>query len=232
MIGERFQHGEARGLLAVGGGAVEGNDFRGGVLFVDKGALEGEIDEAGDDVAGEGRDLAQDELGARGALQQIEHFVHGRVGLVDFIQKQQARDFLVFQLAHDELKLRDFLLVHLANHDGGIDRRQCRAHVVGEFHRAGTVQKGVAVAHEGRGSDRELDAHAVVTRFGAAVTHGVAGFHIALARDSAGAGEDRFKQCRLAALKGTDQRDTARSGRTRRVITVCRHDCLPAPARR
>ena len=93
VIGERLQHGEARGLLAIGRVAVERNDFRGGVLLVNKGALEREIDKAGDDVAGKGRDLPQDELGARGGLQQIEHVVHAGVGLVDFVEEQAAAGF-------------------------------------------------------------------------------------------------------------------------------------------
>ena len=88
------------------------------------------------------------------------------------------------------------------------------------------------VAHEVRGGDRELDAHAVIARFFAGVADRVAGFDTALARNGASAGKNRFEQCRLAALEGTDQRDTAGSGRTRCVIAVCCHDCLPAPARR
>ena len=46
-------------------------------------------------------------------------------------------------LTQDELELRNFLLVHFADDDGGIDRRQHRAHVMGEFDRAGTIEKGV-----------------------------------------------------------------------------------------
>ena len=71
----------------------------------------------------------------------------------------------------------------------------------------------------------------MIARFFAAVADGVAGFDAALARNDAGAGEDGFEQCGFAALEGTDQRDTAGPGRTRRVIAVCCHDCLPAPAR-
>ena len=193
VIGERFQHGEARGLLAIGHVAVERNDFRGGMLLVDKGALQREIDEAADDIAGECRDLPQDQLGARGALQQIEHVVHAGIGLVDFVQEKQARDFLLFELAQDELELRNFLLVHFADDHGGIDRRQHRAHVMGEFDRAGTIEKSVGVAHEIRGGDRELDAHAVMARFFAAVADRVAGFDTALARDRRRCGQGSLR---------------------------------------
>ena len=232
MVGERLQHGEARRLLAVGGVAFERNDFRGSVLLVDEGAFQREIDEAGDEIAGERRDLSQDQLGARAPLQQLEHVVDAGVGLVDLVEEQNARNFPVFQLAQNELQLRYFLLVHFAHDHRRVDRRQHRAHVVDELDRAGAIEEGVGVAHEIGGGDRELDAHAMMARFLAAVADRVAGLDGALALDHAGAGEDRFEQRGLAALEGTDQRDTAGTGRARRVVSVCCHDCLPAQIRR
>ena len=227
VIGERLQHGEARGLFQIGDVAFERNDFRGRVLLVDKGALEREIDEARDDVAGEGRDLAQDQLGARRRLQQLEHVVDAGIGLVDLVDEQDARDFLVFELAQDELELRDLLLVHLADHDGGVDRRQHRAHVVDEFDRARAIEERVGVAHEIRGGGGELDAHAVMARFLAGVADRVAGFDGALALDRAGAGEDRFEQRGLAALERADQRDAAWTGRSSAIAAVRCHGHLP-----
>ena len=220
VIGERFQHREARGLFPIGGVAFERHDFGRGVLLVDKGAFEREIDEAGDDVAGEGRDLPQDQLGARGGLQQLEHVVDAGIGLVDLVDEQDAGNFPVFQLAQDELELRDFLLVHLADHDRGVDRRQHRAHVVDEFDRARAIEEGVGVAHESGGGDRELDAHLVMARFLAGVADRIAGFDAALACDGAGAGEDRLKQRGLAALERADQRDAARTGRSRAIAVA------------
>ena len=223
VVGERFQHREARGLFQIGGIAFERNDFRGGMLFVDKGAFQREIDKARDDVAGEGRDLPQDQLGARGRLQQFQHVVDAGIGLVDLVDEQDARNFPVFELAQDELKLRDFLLVHFAHHHGGVDRRQHRAHVVNEFDRARAIEERIGVAHEIRGGDGELDAHVVMARFLAGVADRIAGFDRALARDRSGAGEDRFEQCGLAALERTDQRDAARTGRSRAIAAVCCH---------
>ena len=46
VIGQGLQHGEARGLFQIGGVAFERHDFGRRVLLVDKGAFEGEIDEA------------------------------------------------------------------------------------------------------------------------------------------------------------------------------------------
>ena len=70
------------------------------------------------------------------------------VGLVDLVDEQDAGNFPLFQLAQDELKLRDLLLVQFAHDHRRVDRRQHRAHVVDEFDRAGTVEQGIGVAHE------------------------------------------------------------------------------------
>ena len=127
--------------------------------------------------------------------------------------------------------MRNLLLIHFANNDRHIDRRQHRTHVVDKFDRAGAVEKSVGVAHEiGRG-DRKLGAHAMMARFLAAVAYGIAGLDRTLALDGAGAGENRFEQRGLAALERTDQRDTARAGRTRGDVRVGCHDCLPALTR-
>ena len=141
MIGERLQHREARGLLALERVAFERDHLRRSMLLVDKRAFKREIDETGDEVAGEGRDLSQQELAARGRLQQRQRLVNDGVGLVDLVEKQEARDVLLLELAQDELQLRNLLLVQLADDDRRIDRRQHRAHVVDEFDGARTIEE-------------------------------------------------------------------------------------------
>ena len=148
----------------------------------------------------------------------------GGVGLVDLVEEQEARNLLLFELAQDELKLRDFLLVQLADDDRGVDRRQRRAHVVDEFDRARTIDEGVGVAHEIGGGDRKLDAHLVMTRFLAGVTDRVPGLDRALALNRAGAREDRFEQRGLAALERAHQRDAPG---TRSSCAVLCHFRLP-----
>ena len=133
--------------------------------------------------------------------------MNGGIGLVDLVEEQEARNLLIFELAQDQLQLRDLLLVHLADHDRRVDRRQRRAHVVDEFDRARAIDEGVGLAHEGRGGDREFDAHAVVARFLAGVADGGSRIDRALALDRAGAREDRLEQRGLAALERAHQRD-------------------------
>ena len=220
VVGKRFQHREPRGLFQIGGIAFERDDFGGSMLFVDKGALQREIDKSGDDVAGEGRDLPQDQFRARRRLQQLENVVDAGIGLVDLVDEQDAWNFPVFELAHDELKLRDFLFVEFAHHNGNVDRRKDRAHVVNELDRAGAVEKCIGVAHETGGRRRQLDAHVMMARLLAGVADGRSGFDGALARDRRGAGQDRFEESCLAALERADQRDAAWTGRSRAVAAV------------
>ena len=197
------------------------------VLLVDEGALEREIDEAGDELAREGRDLPQQQLVARRRLQQREHVVDGRIGLVDLVDEQEARNVLLLELAQDELQLRDLLLVQLADHDRRVDGGQRRAHVVDEFDRAGTIDEGVAVAHEIGGGDGNLHAHAVMAGFLAAVADRGPRIHRALAPDHAGAGEDRFEQRRLAALERAHQRNAPWTRSSCAVLCHTRLPCSP-----
>jgi hypothetical protein len=148
MVGQRLQHGEAGRLLAVERIAFERNDLRRRMRLVDERAFEREIDKPADDLAGKGRYLSQHQLAARGRLQDPQHVVDGGIGLVDLVEEQKARNFLVFELAQNELKLRHLLLVELAHHDRSVDGRQRRAHVVDEFNRARAIDESISVAHE------------------------------------------------------------------------------------
>ena len=69
------------------------------------------------------------------------------------------RNLQIFQLAQDQLQLRDLFLVGLAHHHGGIHEGQHGAHVVDELDRPRTIDEGVAVPHERGGRHRQLDAH-------------------------------------------------------------------------
>src|SRR5262249_43423470 len=201
-------------------------DLRGSVLLVNESAFEREIDEAGDDIAREGRDLAQQQLQTRRRLQQLEDIVNRGISLVDLVEEQEMRNLLVFELTEDELQLRHFLLIHLADDDRSIDRWQRRAHVMRELDRAGAIDEREALTHECRGGNRELDAHDMMARLLAAIADGRAGLHGTLSLNCACAREDRLHQRRLATLERAHQRDAPG---TRRSCAVLCH--VPPPFR-
>jgi hypothetical protein len=128
-------------------------------------------------------------------------------GLVDLVEEQEARDLQVLELAQDELELGNLAFVGLAHDHRRVDRRQHRAHVMNELHRARTIDECIAVAHEGGGGDGEFDAHLVVAGFLAGVADGRAGVDSALSLHRPSAGEDSLEQRRLAALEWPDQRN-------------------------
>ena len=169
MVGELFQHREAGFLFAVEIAAFQRHDFGRLVFAVDEGALQREIDEALDQLAVPDRDLPQHQRHARRRLQGRERFADALVGAIDLVQKQKTRNAQILELAQDDLQLRQLFLVRLADHDRGIDRGKRGAHVMRELDRAGTIDKGVAVAHETGGGGAQADAHLVVAGFGAGI---------------------------------------------------------------
>ncbi len=219
MIGELLQHREARFLLAVEIAAFELDDFGGLVLAIDEGALQREIDEALDQFAVPDRNLAQHQRDARGRLQRRQRLADALVGAVDLVEEQEARDFQLFQLAQDDLELRQLLLVGLADHDGRVDRGQRRAHVVGELHRTRTVDEGVAVAHEGGGGRRERDAHLVMAGLGAGIADGSSVVDGAGAGDGARARQYCFEKCGFTALERAHQCDAPWTAGTSDVLS-------------
>ncbi len=228
VVGKLLQHGEARGLFLLKVFAFERNDFGRGVLLVDMGALQREIDETGDDLVLPDRDLAQHQRDARGRLQDLQHLHHLGVGLVDLVEEQETGNFEVFKLAQDQLQLRNLALVGFADHDRGVDRGQHRAHVVNEFNGARAIDEGVGVVHERRGGDGELDAHLVMARLLGGIADGGAGFHRALALDRAGARQDRFEKCCLAALEWAHQSNAPGTlGSIAAIAIRSRHRRLP-----
>src|SRR6185312_1762112 len=165
------------------------------------------ISEAAYQVALPDRNLAQQQRRARSGLQQFDGLAHALVGFVDLVQEQEARDVLLLELAQDQLQLGDLLFVGLADHDRGVDRRQHRAHVVDELDRAGTIDESVAVAHKIGGGEGRLDAHLVMAGFLAGISDRCRRVDRALALNGAGARENGFEKCGLAALEWAHQRD-------------------------
>ena len=192
VVGEFFQHREARFLLAVEIAAFQCNDFGRLVFAVDEGALQREIDKTFDQLAVPDRDLPQHQRHARGRLQRRQRLADALVGAIDLVQKQKTRNAEILELAQDDLQLRQLLLVRLADHDRGIDRGQRGAHVMRELDRAGTIDKGVTIAHEGGGGGGEADAHLVAARFGAGIADGSSGIDAAGIFNGPGSGQYGF----------------------------------------
>src|SRR5262249_35837527 len=219
MVGELLQHRESRLFLTTLVVAFERDHFGCGMLAIDEGALEREIDKALDQVAAPDWDLAEHQRDARCRLQRRKRLANTLLGLVDLVEEKKPGNVEILELAHDQLQLRQLALVGFADDDGGIDRGQRRAHVVDEFDRTGTIDEGIAFAHEGGGDGGEPDAHLVGARLGAHIASRGAGLHCALLRDRSRARQDRFKQRCFSALEWSHQRDAPGTAGTSDVLS-------------
>src|SRR5438477_6970993 len=123
VIGELFQHREARSLLAVEIAGFQRHYFGGLVLAVNEGAFQRQIDEARDQIAVPDRNLAQHQRSPGRWLQGPERLANSLVGAIDLVEKQNARNAEVFEFAQDDLELRQLALIGFADDYGGIYRR-------------------------------------------------------------------------------------------------------------
>jgi len=73
--------------------------------------------------------------------------------------------------------------------------------------RTGTIDEGVAVAHEGRGGGGQGDAHLVMAGFGAGIADRSSGIDAAGAGNRTRARQYRFKKSGFTALERAHQRD-------------------------
>ena len=211
MVGEFLQHREACFLLAIEIAAIQRDDFRCLVLAIDKGALQGEINEAGDEIAVPDRNLPQYQRHTRSRLQRGQGFAYAFVSAIYLVEEQEARNAQVFKLAQDELQLRQLALIGLANHHGSIDRRQRRAHILREFDRAGAIDERITVAHEASRHGGETHPHLVCACFGTCIAGARAGLDTPGLRDRSRTREDRLKQCGFSALERAHQCDASRT---------------------
>jgi hypothetical protein len=224
VVGKLLQHLEARFRLALLDRRGHVDDLGVGLRAIDEGALQCQVDEARGHAVLPDRDLAQHErLGARG-LQHGEDVAHLGVEGIDLVEEQEAGNAPVLELLEDELQRRNALGIGLAHHDGGIACGQRQRALVLELDGARAIDESELVVEKGGVGDVELDAHAVVAGLGRGVAHGVLVGYLALARDGAGARQDRFQQGRLAGQVRPDQCDAAGAAGGR--ATILPHEFL------
>ncbi len=117
----------------------------------------------------------------------------------------------IVELLQNDLQRRHALRVGLADHDGHIAGRKRQGAFVRELDRAGAVDECEIVAEECCVRDVQVDAHRVVAGFRRIIADGRLRCDRAGPRNAAGAGENGFEKCRLAACEGSDQRNAARA---------------------
>ena len=204
---------EARFLLTRLERVRQRNDLGRRVLAVDEGPLERKIDETRRDAVLPDGNLPQHErLGARW-LQHRQDLAHRRFETVDLVEEEKMRNAAILELLEYELERRYALGIRLADDHGSIAAGQYRIGLGLELDGARAVYESEAISQELHIGHVDLDAHAVIARFGHVVTDRVLVGDRPLARHGAGTGEDGFEECRLAGEIWTKDRDCAGAAR-------------------
>ena len=177
---------------------------------VDEGALQRQVDEAGDLLAVPGRDLARDQRRGADRRQRGQQVGQRAAGQVHLVDEEGVRHAQPLQLAQRRLQQGGLGRVGLGDHDGQVDGRQGGVEVGAEFQGAGAVDHRIAVAHEVEAGEVQLHRMAAGARLGA----GVADLLAADAPiDGAGDLQQGFHQGGLAGAGGAHERQSAHGPR-------------------
>ncbi len=210
VAGELFQHVEAGVGLGLGEVAGDVDLLELLALAVDEGALQGEVDEAGDLVVLEDGQLAGDQRHAGGRLQGVEQLADVAVGLVDLVDEDGARHAQLVELGQQGPQQHRLVRIGVGDHQGHVGGGDGEVGFRLELHRPGAVEQGEALAHVVEGGHVQLDRLMACAGFGAGVAGGAAGLDGALPVDGAGGEQQGLHQARLARADRSHQRDGAR----------------------
>ena len=144
VIGELLQHLEAGFALARLDLVAHVDELGCGMLAIDVGALEREIDKSADDAVLPDRNLAQHERLGRHLLQNRENLAERAAGLVDLVDEQRVRNAEIGKPLQIGLKHRRLVGVGLAHDDGGVHAGQHVQRFLEEFDRTGAIEEGEA----------------------------------------------------------------------------------------
>ena len=230
-VGHLFQHMKPR--LRLGVAQVAGNFHlcRGLVRPVDEGALQRQVDEAIDLFALPGRNLSGDQRRGADRGQGGEQVRQSAAGQVHLVDEQRMRHTQPFQFAQRRLQQAGLGGVGLGHHHRQIDGRQGGVQVGAEFQRTGAVDHAIAVPHELKAGEVQLDGVAAGAGLGAGIAHLVAA-DPSLHRP--GDLQQGFHQGGLAAAGGAHERQRAHGPRgwascQDRPRCLDRHVVLPSP---
>ncbi len=210
MVGELLEHVEAVLRLAVGevGGDV---DLLGRLARpVFEGALEREVDEAGDLLApflGADRDLAGDQGRRAHRLKRFEQVANAAAGLVDLVDEDEVGDSERLELPQSRLGEDGAVGVGIDDDDGEVRGRHRERSVGREADRAGRVEEGEAVAEKLEMHQVQFGRAGALPGFRARIAGAGAGVDAALAVDRPGGEEQGLGEARLSRSARSNEGD-------------------------
>ncbi len=166
VVGQLLQHVEAGVGLDGGGGLRQVDPLRRLPAPIDVGALQGQIDEAGDLLALQQRQLTHHHRRGADILQGVDQGVERPVRLVDAVDEDGVGNAERLQVRQDRLGQHRLARIRIDHHDGQVHRRQHRLGGAGEIAGSGTVDDAEAVAEELQTGQVQLDRHPSLPRLG------------------------------------------------------------------
>ena len=223
-IRELLQHLKACILFTVAHIAGQLQHLAWRVRAIDKGALQREIDIAGDDIAIPDGNLAQQKRFVACVLQHRQQRTQRTACLVDLVDEQEMRNVQRVQPLQIGLQHLNLGRFGFANHDRRIDTGQDIQAVLQKFDGAGTIQKGETVAQIFGGGAVDFHTHAPGTGLGAGIADRITLCDVALAMRGAGCEQNAFQQRGFPAAIGSYQGHCTWPASS---IPVW-HNCLPS----
>ncbi len=210
MAGELFQHVEMRVRLRLGevDRDVDLLELLAGAI--DEGPLQGEVDEAGDLVVLQDRQLPRHQGDAGRRLQRFEQLAHIAMGLVDLVDEQRPGHAQAVELGQKRTQQHRLVGIRIGDHHRHVGGGHGEVGFRLELHRTWAVDQGVVVVHEVEAGDVQFDRLAPGPRFRAGIPDRGPRLHRALSIDRAGGEQQRFHQAGLARPVGSHQRDGSR----------------------
>ncbi len=205
VIGELFQHLEARFAFAILDLARKLDHFAFRMCAIDKGAFQREIHKSRHHIVFPDRYLAQQQRLVARILQHGEQRAQASARFVDLVHKQEMRNVQIVEPLQIGLQHLHLGGLRLAHHHRRIDAGQDIQRVLQKFDGAGAIEKGETFTEISCRRAIHFHAHLAGARFGARIAHRVFLGNGAFPVDSARRHQKAFQQRRLSAAVRSDQ---------------------------
>ncbi len=221
MIGQLFQHMEARMAFISLQLFGERDLLRLLACFIMIGPFQREVDEAIDPIARPDRDLPGDERGGAHGGEGRKQILDAAPRLLDLVDEQGVRNARAFELAQCGLCQRGAGGVRIDDDDGQIDRIESDGRVIGKAGRARNIDEGEMIPHPFELHEIEFGRASPLSRFRTCIADAGASFDRSLSRNSPADVHYCFREAGFTCSGGADQRNGAR--------LRAAHPCSPHP---
>ena len=207
MVGELFEHMgplEALALGEIGRNVLLLGWLTGAVII---GALERDIDEAGDLLAIADRDPARDQRRRAHRLERLEQGLDRSPRLIDLVDEDHVRDAKALQLPQRGFGKKGAIGVRIDDDDREVRRRDAERAIGDEADRSRRIDEDVAIAHIIEVDEVDLGRSAARPRLGACIADAASVGDRSLPAGRAGGKKKGLGEAGFPSAARPDERD-------------------------